>query len=906
MPAVKPTAPPPRSTTFASAMEKNILSRYRVDLFDSLTRFGTLVIAANVVAAFVAYLLIWHLFDSWAVFAWAGVVAIALISRISIYVAWRKSDSEERQMSPRWERSLALSALLEGVAWGTLACLVPLGDPASTFAIAAVVTTVAFAGLSAFGLSILAGPYFLVPIFLGQAFAFAFSDAPFAKALMLLWILIAVLALAANVISANHYRRTVFERLRQETVAAEQRTLLDTLTVGVLVTQAGIITDCNERLLTMLGYERGELINAPALALALSDKHHSLSETHARALVTGNGTGSRIQQRRKKTGGALWVEVNAGLVDPEDKNSPMVTVLEDITERLATERELDSSRERLRLALDALQSGVWDVDLLDQRFFFSRRFCALLGLPSKEDGHELPRRLFFHHDLIAVEDRGLVDDERYATLVKGEPFDVQYRIKVAGEVRWLRETAIVVLNDKGQPTRFTGSVTDTTAMNQIQQKLLESEVFHRGLVDASNTCIWSCDPAGIVTFVNDRGAQELYDYEPHEMIGRHIYEFMPPESLLPEARALFDPVLRGENVRNVEMVHMTSSQRRVFVSINAVALYDAEGKFNGVMGVNTDITHVKRRERAFQDATRLQRLIFDAAGEGIVLMRNRRIYRCNQAFADLIGYTLGDLVTRPLSKFFEDPGQWDDVEDKLMQHREVIKVEQRILHSSGNPIWASITGRSTEVDDLGLLFIWVFTDISATKAQEEQSWYSANHDELTGLPNRRLLQDRFEQSLARARRESARIALLMLDLDGFKAINDHFGHQIGDQVLKQVAARLAQHVRQLDTVARLGGDEFVIVLHQYSGLGDLEMMAGRLIEQIAMPMEFDGKILRVSTSIGIALYPDTADGVVGLMHAADIAMYSAKGAGKNTFKIAAAVARPSAPVAASRPIIPPV
>jgi diguanylate cyclase (GGDEF)-like protein/PAS domain S-box-containing protein len=311
---------------------------------------------------------------------------------------------------------------------------------------------------------------------------------------------------------------------------------------------------------------------------------------------------------------------------------------------------------------------------------------------------------------------------------------------------------------------------------------------------------------------------------------------------------------------------------------------------------------VKRRERAFQDATRLQRLIFDAAGEGIVLMRNRRIYRCNQAFADLIGYTLGDLVTRSLNQFFEDPAQWDDVEDQLIEHRQVIKVEQRILNSNGQPIWVSITGRSTEVDDLGLLFIWVFADISATKAQEEQSWYSANHDELTGLPNRRLLQDRFEQSLARARRESARIALLMLDLDGFKAVNDQFGHQVGDQVLKQVAIRLAQHVRQLDTVARLGGDEFVIVLHQFSGLGDLELMATRLIEQIAQPMALDGKDVSVSTSIGVALYPDTADGVVGLMHAADIAMYSAKSAGKNTFKIAATPQR----AGTNRPIIPPV
>jgi diguanylate cyclase (GGDEF)-like protein/PAS domain S-box-containing protein len=319
------------------------------------------------------------------------------------------------------------------------------------------------------------------------------------------------------------------------------------------------------------------------------------------------------------------------------------------------------------------------------------------------------------------------------------------------------------------------------------------------------------------------------------------------------------------------------------------------------MGINTDITHVKRRERAFQDATRMQRLIFDAAGEGLVLVRNRRIYRVNQAFADLVGSTLGELVTRPLKQYFEDPQMWDSIEDQLEENQDVIKVEQRIVPSKGEPIWVSVTGRSTETDDLGALYIWVFADISARKEQEEQSWYSANHDELTGLPNRRLLQDRFEQSLARARRESARIALLMLDLDGFKAINDQFGHQQGDLVLRQIAARLAQHVRQIDTVARLGGDEFVIVLHQFLGLNDLEIMAARLIEQIALPMSVAGKELSVSTSVGIALYPDTADGVVGLMHAADVAMYAAKSAGKNTFKIAAPAPRP-APV---RPTVPP-
>ncbi|MGK5081523.1 diguanylate cyclase domain-containing protein [Janthinobacterium sp. HLX7-2] len=159
----------------------------------------------------------------------------------------------------------------------------------------------------------------------------------------------------------------------------------------------------------------------------------------------------------------------------------------------------------------------------------------------------------------------------------------------------------------------------------------------------------------------------------------------------------------------------------------------------------------------------------------------------------------------------------------------------------------------------------------------------ALHDPLTGLPNRRLLEDRIEHTLQQSARNRGKSAILYLDLDGFKAINDSYGHGYGDDILKMVAARLVGVSRKEDTVARIGGDEFVIVLGNLAGKGDAREPAAKLIEVISEPYFINDLTLRLSTSIGIAIYPDDASTVESLLGAADTALYEAKRAGKNRF-----------------------
>ena len=159
----------------------------------------------------------------------------------------------------------------------------------------------------------------------------------------------------------------------------------------------------------------------------------------------------------------------------------------------------------------------------------------------------------------------------------------------------------------------------------------------------------------------------------------------------------------------------------------------------------------------------------------------------------------------------------------------------------------------------------------------------ALHDPLTGLPNRRLLEDRIEHTLQQSARQRGKSAILYLDLDGFKAINDSYGHGYGDDILKMVATRLVSASRKEDTVARIGGDEFVIVLGNLAGKGDAREPAAKLIEVISEPYFINDLTLRLSTSIGIAIYPDDAGSVESLLGAADTALYEAKRAGKNRF-----------------------
>ena len=298
----------------------------------------------------------------------------------------------------------------------------------------------------------------------------------------------------------------------------------------------------------------------------------------------------------------------------------------------------------------------------------------------------------------------------------------------------------------------------------------------------------------------------------------------------------------------------------------------------------TDLTEHKRSQQQLHLAAK----VFEGAGEAIMITDGEcRIISINQAFTRITGYSSAEVIgqnPRLLNAGIQSPqfyaDMWADIASGGYWQGEVWN---RRKNGDVFPEWLSITAL-IDVCGQATHYIGIFSDISERKQAEERIRFLAQHDALTGLPNRLLLHDRLEHSFACANREDRQIALLFLDLDNFKTINDSLGHQIGDQVLQQVAIRLEEELRAVDTVCRQGGDEFIIVLNDIGEVNDAAIVSEKLKQALARPMPIGGMELDLTASIGIAIYPNDGVDCETLIKNADAAMYFAKQSGRNNFQ----------------------
>ena len=375
-----------------------------------------------------------------------------------------------------------------------------------------------------------------------------------------------------------------------------------------------------------------------------------------------------------------------------------------------------------------------------------------------------------------------------------------------------------------------------------------------------------------------------------DLVGRDVDVLMPDDD--PEADAVETAADASAGKLAPRIVRRRRRDGTVIEVLRHVAIVpDGDGGTDHI-GIYEDVHERLAIEEGFRHAVQMQRLVFESAGEGIAVVAHGRIEQANQALGDLLGVPAAQLTKRPLRSIFEDAAGWGEIERRFQRLGNTLKLERRLLRADGRPLWANVTGCLVETSSRAHAAerrsVWILADLSVQKQKEAENWHHANHDVMTGLPNRRFLQDRLDQALAFARRDVRRVAVLELDLDGFKAVNDRHGHRFGDAVLEEVARRLSAVVRELDTVGRWGGDEFVLVLKEIESRDVVEDTVRRVIARLSEPIVHDGHELSVGASIGIALFPDHGDEVEALMLAADLAMYESKSAGGNTWRFASA------------------
>lgn len=285
----------------------------------------------------------------------------------------------------------------------------------------------------------------------------------------------------------------------------------------------------------------------------------------------------------------------------------------------------------------------------------------------------------------------------------------------------------------------------------------------------------------------------------------------------------------------------------------------------------------------YEDHLLVDRQILESISEGVMITdADNKIVRINRAFAEVTGYSSEEVVGRRPSilnsgwqneAFYQK--MWCSLQSTGHWRGEIWN---RRKDGDIYPEWLSIN-RMMDQDGRVLRYVAVFTDISLRKESEARMAYLAHHDPLTGLANRTLLEERFTQSLALAQRQRHVVALMFIDLDRFKVINDTLGHDVGDQLLILVAMRLTESVRDGDTVSRLGGDEFILLLHNVDGEGAAAQIAKKINDLLSEPFSLNGDEIFITASVGVSLYPNDGLDRQELLKFADIAMYRAKAQG---------------------------
>ncbi len=290
-------------------------------------------------------------------------------------------------------------------------------------------------------------------------------------------------------------------------------------------------------------------------------------------------------------------------------------------------------------------------------------------------------------------------------------------------------------------------------------------------------------------------------------------------------------------------------------------------------------------ERLIVNDERL-RAFNDTVPAGILLLRveDGEVLYANRFFKEVLGVEGATVMGASWADYFVDPADRERLMVRFAEAGEVRNFEACLKRADGRRVWALVSMASVPIEDEDLL-LFAFVDISALKEAEAEIRQLANHDPLTGAPSVRLLRERIAQAIARAEREGTPFAVLFVDLDGFKQVNDRFGHDAGDAVLKRVASQMAACVRGTDTVARLGGDEFAVILENVSE--ELaRRIAGRIVERVSAAQALPQGTARVGASVGIAFYPRHGRNMDALLKAADGAMYRVKTASKGAIAIA--------------------
>jgi diguanylate cyclase (GGDEF)-like protein/PAS domain S-box-containing protein len=528
------------------------------------------------------------------------------------------------------------------------------------------------------------------------------------------------------------------------------------------------------------------------------------------------------------------------------------------------------------LAEDIAGLGYWRFDVADDKMTWSDGLYALLGEARRDPP---PRKVEL--STIDTPDLDRLSARIAASIETGEPFTSRFRQRRPdGSWRVFHTLAACERDADGAVAVIRGVVMDVT----------DQEV-HRVLAENGNDVIIQTDLEGRIAYISP-SVTAMSGFTPAELIGASV-----PDLVGEETNRLFDGVLDNfeagsdRPARSVELMVNRKDGRPLWLESRLAPLIDPDtGQRIGATDVVRDITERKAVEARLELANVLMTTQMEASPHGIVVVDTaRRIMAFNQRFADLWDVTRefltgGDYQTvrdglnrwlkdpdalpGRLDFFYDHPDEVGSDELELVDGRIIDRYTVPLLSPAGVPL-----GRA-----------WFYSDVTQQKRSLAEALRAASRDPLTGLANRATFVEVLHRDIAKARRGEKAFAVIYLDLDHFKGVNDTLGHPVGDQLLEAVARRLRSNTRDSDTVARFGGDEFAIIVSEIESATDVATLADKLIRVIGEPFSVAGQQVYTGASIGIDLFGQGSDAAETLLSHADLALYQAKASGRSSYR----------------------
>jgi len=580
-----------------------------------------------------------------------------------------------------------------------------------------------------------------------------------------------------------------------------------------------------------------------------------------------------------RDGRVMPVEIHSRVI--ELLGTPHIfSVIRDITSRKQQEQALRESEERWKFALEGSGDGAWDWNPRTDQAVFSKRWKAMIGYA--EDEFSDTGAAWMAH--LHPEDRERVMSTVQNFFVESSPYyAVEFRMRCKdGAYKWILARGMLVSRDEqGLPLRMTGTHTDLTDRKCTEQMMAEKTSLLAATLESTTDGILVVDGAGRISSYNQRFLElwripeaVMQSGDEGRAITLVLEQLLDPDAFILKVQLLY------QDKAAESFDELAFNDGRFFERYSRPQRIGAQ--IAGRVWSFRDIT----LRRQAEDSLKIAGMVYANSNEAILVVdADSRIIAINPAFTQTTGYTESDVLGKKSNMLSSE------------QHGDLYRAMWQELNTTGRwqgEMWNRRKNGEVYAEQLSINTIFhpdgsvyrriaLFLDVTEKKQNEEIIWRQANFDTLTGLPNRRMLRDRLEQEIKKAQRSAAPLALLFIDLDRFKEINDTQGHHVGDELLIEAARRLESCVRDSDSIGRLGGDEFTVIVGELHSMSDVERLAKTIIGKLAEPYQLGDEWVSTSASIGIAVYPDDASQSAQLLQYADQAMYAAKGKGGGRF-----------------------